>query len=359
MLPPSNILVLGGGIAGVAVALALSQELTPIVPDLKITIYELRDFPSTSGGAINLTPVAQRHLDQLGVIEELDKMGPEGGINVDGIQYFSVHNGRKMGCVDFAGKDGKGYGGYKGRRLMRICLQLAMLACVDKTPNVDIQFGKKVIGGVESEKGVTIFFEDGTKATGDLALGCDGVHSHTRTKFVDPDRPSKYTGISFIQTTMKADTIKSRIHFDSTAMNRSRRGALLTTFCDKNKDDIFVAALAEIDSEHLTKEAWRPQHDNWRPRWTPMRALRDDIHQRFGDSAIPCIREIIDKAPEWFLYPVYELQPGGKWFTERVLLLGDAAHAVRTHISQFLPFLLALSIERVQHTNLVPPDASS
>lgn len=331
ILPPSNILVLGGGIAGVAVALALSHELTPIVPDLKITIYELREFPSTSGGAINLTPVAQRHLDKLGVIEELDKMGPEGGIPVDGIQYFSVHSGRKMGCVDFAGKDGKGYGGFKGRRTMRICLQLAMLACVDKTPNVEILFGRKVIGGVESEKGVTIFFEDGSKATGDLALGCDGVHSHTRTKFVDADRPSKYTGISFIQTTMKADKIKSRIHFESTAINRSRRGALLTTFCDKNKEDIFIAALAEIDSEHLTKEAWRPQHDNWRPRWTPMKALRDDIHERFGDSVIPCVREIVEKAPEWFLYPVYELQPGGKWFTERVLLLGDAAHAVRTH----------------------------
>lgn len=329
MFPVSNVLVLGGGIAGIAAALAISNELTPLVPDLKITVFEIRDVPSTSGGAINLSPVAQRHLSQIGVLEELDKMGPEAGIGVDAIEIFSVHTGWKMGSIDFAGRSGKGYGGYKGRRVMRICLHLALLAAATKVPNIDIQFGKKVVGGAETEKGVTIQFADGTSATGDLALGCDGVHSNTRTKIVDPDRPSEYTGISFIQTTILANMLDSPVHFKATAMNRSRRGALLTTFCDENREEIFVAGLVEVDSGHLSSESWRTEGpESWRLRQTPLKALKDDINERFGGAAIPCVREIVQKASGWAIYPVYHVAPGGTWATERILLLGDAAHAM-------------------------------
>lgn len=329
MSAPSDIMVLGGGIAGIAVALALSQKLTPIVPDLKITIYELHDVPSTSGGAINLTPVAQRHLDQLGVLDELNRMGPEGGVIVDGIEYFSLRTAREMGSVDFAGKDKKGFGGYKGRRLMRITLMLAMLACVERTPNISVEYGKKVIGGLETNHGVTIFFADGTNVTGDIALGCDGVHSQTRTKFVDPSRPSHYTGISFVQSTVKADHIKSPIHFDATAMNQSRHGSVLTTYCDAKKDEIFIAALVEIDPDILTKLMWKREGSNWRPTMHSQKVLRQEMRRRFGDSAIPCVNEMVDYVSEWMLYPVYEVEPNGKWFTDRVLLIGDAAHAVR------------------------------
>ncbi|KAK2806472.1 hypothetical protein FQN50_005890 [Emmonsiellopsis sp. PD_5] len=328
-MPTSTILILGGGIAGHAVALALSKTLTPLVPDLKIIIYELRDVPSTSGGAINLTPVAQRHLDRLGVLDELDKLGPAGGIDVDAIEIFSANSGRKMGAVDFAGKDGKGYGGYKGRRMMRICLQLAMIAALEKTPNVELVYGKKVVGGIETEKRVTIYFDDGTFAKGDLALGCDGVHSATRTKIVDPGRRSEYTGISFIQATIKASIIESPKHFGQTGLNRSRRGALMTTYCDANKEDLFVAALAEVEEDRITTEICKYQAtDSWKTKNTAIMILREDIQNRFGDSSIPCIKEIADKCWDWFLYPVYQLSPGGKWCTERIMLLGDAAHAM-------------------------------
>lgn len=234
--------------------------------------------------------------------------------------------------MDFAGKGGQGYGGFKARRIMRITLHLALLAVAEKMPNVHLEFGKKVVGGTEWEKGVTIFFEDGTKAHGDLALGCDGVHSQIRTKIVDPERPSEYTGISFIQTTVKTDSLKSPVHFKATAMNRSRRGALLTTFFESNKEDIFVAALAEIDSHHIANGTWKGDEDRnftWRPKSTPMKRLRDDIYDRFAESSLPCIREIAQNATGWNLYPVYQLAPGGKWSSERILLLGDAAHAVR------------------------------
>ncbi|EFE39183.1 monooxygenase, putative [Trichophyton verrucosum HKI 0517] len=329
MGPPRNILVLGGGIAGIAAALALSRELSQKVPDLKITIFELHNVPSTSGGAINLNPAAQRHLDHLGVLEELDKMGADGGVEVKAVELFSIHSGRRLGRVDFAGKDGKGYGGYKARRVMRISLHLAMLAAAEKTCNIEVKFGKKVIDGIESGETVTIFFEDGSSAVGDLALGCDGVHSPTRMRLVDPSTLSEYTGVCFIQTTIKADRITAPIHFETTAMNRARQGGLLTTYSHSTKEDIFVAALAEVDAAEISGDSGpRSRNPNRQHRRTTSERLRDEICGRFGDCAIPCVREIIEKSTNWALYPVYHLPPDRKWHTERTLLLGDAAHAM-------------------------------
>lgn len=325
--PPHHIIVAGGGIAGIACALALSRELAPYVPDLKITIFERHDILSTSGGAINLTPVAQRHLAQLGVLEELDRMGPEGGAEVDAIELYSMRSGRSIGSIDFVDHQGNGYGGYKGRRVMRIVLSMAMLTVVERTPNVHIEFGKKVIGGEEIDGKAVLHFQDGTEAVGDLVVGCDGVHSAVRTRWIDPDTPSQYTGMSFLQASIPSKDISSPIHFCSSALNISRHGSMLTSFCDRDREQIFAAAIVQFCEEDLSYYRLEAGQD-WATQHRIRTALRNEMHDRFGKSSIPCIREMVNSQADWMLYPVYQVRPGGRWCANRVILLGDAAHAV-------------------------------
>lgn len=47
--------------------------------------------------------------------------------------------------------------------------------------------------------------------------------------------------------------------------------------------------------------------------------------ERFGESQIGCVKTLIEKAQDFFLWPVYTLSKDGKWHTERCMLLGDAA----------------------------------
>ncbi|BDD57687.1 hypothetical protein MAP00_003033 [Monascus purpureus] len=326
-MPPRRILIVGAGIAGISCALALSRELTPFVPDLQITVFERHDILSTSGGAINLTPVAQRHLSQLRVLEELDKMGTEAGVDVDAIEMFSSRTGRQIGAVDFTDSHGNGFGGFKGRRVMRIVLSVAMLAVVERTKNINMVFGKKLVGGDETEDEVTLRFDDGTTATGDLVVGCDGVHSATRSKIVDPGRTSEYTGISFLQTTIRADQITAPIHFRTTAMNISRHGSLLTSYCDRECEQIFVAAIVQFDEPAVLQHRIEPGQD-WKTQYRIKTALQQEARRRFGRAGIPCIRELMTKGEDWMLYPVYQVRPGGRWSTNRIILLGDAAHAM-------------------------------
>ncbi|PLB43266.1 salicylate hydroxylase [Aspergillus steynii IBT 23096] len=327
IMAPRNIVIVGAGIAGIACALSLSKELTPFVPDLQITIFERHDILSTSGGAINLTPVAQRHLDQLGVLAELDRLGAEGGSDVDAIEIFSSRSGRQLGSIDFIDHGGNGFGGYKGRRVMRIILSVAMLAMVERTKNVNVVFGKKLVRGEESEDKATLHFSDGSSATADLVLGCDGVHSATRQQWIDPASTSEYTGISFVQSVIDTESVNAPIHFRSTAMNISRHGSLITSYCDREHEQIFLAAIVQVNEDLLAHYRLEPGQDI-RKQTAIKRALRDEMKHRFGKSAVPCIREMASKSADWMLYPVYQVKPGSKWHTDRVMLLGDAAHAM-------------------------------
>ncbi|KAL2817114.1 hypothetical protein BJX63DRAFT_419690 [Aspergillus granulosus] len=398
-----QVLIVGAGIAGIASALALAHELKPHEPNLQITIFERHEVLSTSGGAINLTPVAQRHLDRLGVLTELDRQGDDGGADVDAIELFSSRSGRSLGSIDFTDGNGNGVDGYKGRRVMRIVLSLAMLAVVERHPNIRIVYGKKLAHVSESTNGeTTLHFEDNTSATGDLVLGCDGVHSALRTSYVDPSRPSEYTGLSFLQTTidtpppppsqsrsarnstsrpstgnstngsahsysirslrktpsfsthtastpnLSADPSSiplSTMHsppFRTTGLALSRHGDLLGSYCDRSHSTLFLAAIVQINESLLSRyridtslsasspsQYLTPPHvDETRRRLAIQAALQGEIHTRFGHAGHPWIRDVANLKTNWMLYPVYQVRPGGRWSRGKVILLGDAAHAM-------------------------------
>jgi len=102
-----QILILGGGVAGLTTALALtkfaSASLCPT-----ITIFEIRSEPGTVGGAINLTPNALRLLDYLGVLPIIKQR--RYGIIVNAVEVFSIYHLRKLAESSFRGPKNEGIG---------------------------------------------------------------------------------------------------------------------------------------------------------------------------------------------------------------------------------------------------------
>lgn len=220
---------------------------------------------------------------------------------------------------------------------MRIILSVAMLAMVERTKNVNVVFGKKLVRGEESDDKATLHFSDGTSANADLVLGCDGVHSATRQQWIAPDSPSEYTGISFVQSVIDTESVNAPIHFRSTAMNISRHGSLITSYVDREHEQIFLAAIVQVNEDLLSHYRMEAGQDP-RKQAAIKRALRDEMKHRFGKSSVPCIREMTSKSADWMLYPVYQVKPGSRWHTNRAILLGDAAHAVSLPLPvNFLP----------------------
>jgi len=312
-----DIIILGGGIAGLTTALALTKY-APKGQVPRIRIYEIRPVPATIGGAVNLTPNALRLLDDLGalpIIRERDY-----GRTIDYLEVFDVYSTR-LATSDFSGPDGKGIGNppYKALRITRGDALKGVLAAVEQQENISLTCGKRTVDIKETPENVTLTFEDGESVSADLLMGCDGIHSVTRLKHVDPERKASYSGLcnAFGFAPVEPDF---PVHFECTAINFARRGMLLTSYHNSQKNSVYVGALMQLPELE--------SRDGWKAAGADAKKIRADIMDRFGDAKIPSIKPLIEKTEDFFLWPVFTLSKHGKWSTERVMLLGDAAHAM-------------------------------
>ncbi|KAI9692818.1 MAG: hypothetical protein M1822_004812 [Bathelium mastoideum] len=357
---PLDILILGGGIAGVISALALTK-FAPQDAIPRIQIFEIRPEPGTQGGGVNITPNALRLLDHLGALEIMKERGY--GVTVDAIEVFDVYSG-KLAESTFRGPDGQGMGNpphkvsrpvfvhsypkdpslttphLQALRIARGEILKAGLAVAETMPNISFTCNKRTTHISETADAVSLTFDDGTSATGDLLLGCDGIHSITRLMHVEPDRVATYSGCCAVfgyapypsSTATVADDDKAQaeaaaldssdapLFFDVSAISFARRGMLLTSFHGPARDSMYVGALMQ--------QAEIASRDGWKAARADEAAVRDDLRARFAGAREPLITRLIERTSDFYLWPVFNLSKHGRWSTGRTMLVGDSAHAM-------------------------------
>jgi salicylate hydroxylase len=320
---PLEILILGGGIAGLTTALSLTK-FAPSASPPHITIYEIRPEPATIGGAVNLTPNALRLLSHLGALQEI--RANNYGAECLAVEVFDLYTNKKIAESSFRGPDGKGLGEppFTALRITRGEALKGVLAAIEKHSNIQLICGKKTVDINETDSSVTLRFEDGEQATGDILIGCDGIHSAARLKHVEPERKSMYSGIcnafGFAPRRRDSSGEFEATHFDVSGMNFGRRGILLTSFHDTEKESIYVGALMQVPEI--------ASRDGWKAAGKDADRTRKEMRERYAGAANPLIEHVVDDAEDLFLWPVFTLSKGGKWATERVMLIGDSAHAM-------------------------------
>jgi salicylate hydroxylase len=322
---PLNILILGGGIAGLTTALSLTKFAPSTSPPPSITIYEIRPEPATIGGAVNLTPNALRLLSHLGALDEI--RASHYGAECLAVEVFDLYTNKKIAESSFRGPHGNGLGepAFTALRITRGEALKGVLAAIEKHDNIQLVCGKKTVSIEEDDIGVELQFEDGETVRGDILIGCDGIHSVARLKHVEPERKSMYSGIcnAFGFAPRRRDPTTGEFeetHFEVSGMNFGRRGMLLTSYFDEKKEEIYVGALMQVPEI--------ASRDGWKAAGKDADKTRKDMLERYSGAANPLIEQVIQDAEDLYLWPVFTLSKGGKWATDRVMLLGDSAHAM-------------------------------
>lgn len=288
-------LVIGGGIAGCAAAIGLQQA------GLSATVYEAHPSAAADAGAfLTLADSGAQALEQLGCTAAVAAVStPLLGMRV-----------RAGDGTEVAARPLPGY-----RYLTRANLCRALQQEVRRR-GIPVVHGKRLSAveqrpdrsertGGEHRHGVTAHFADGTTAAGDLLIGADGLHSVVRTALDPAAPPPRYVGqqvfygySSGVELPDPADHIQFV------------RGAAAFGYIPTGTGEVWW--FARVDGAELTAEELVDSHK------AQLGALL---------AADPVPATVVAAATSVLVTNAYDLPDVATWRSDRVLIVGDAAHA--------------------------------
>ncbi len=304
-----DIAIIGGGIGGLTLALALQQR------GLTCRVYEAAPEVKELGVGITLLPHAMRELTALGLGETLARQGIENRescfFNRFGQLIYSEPRGRTAGYPVPE----------VGIHRARVHLTL-WRAAVERLGADRVLTDHQCVGLDQSDRRVTLRFH--ATSTGgargpvaaDVAIACDGVNSTVRRQFYPRDALS-FGGINTWRGVTRARPFL-------TGRSYVRVGSI-------QRGNLVIYPIADdVDGEgrqliNWTAQVSQPGYE--RNDWNKPGRLEDflPIYTGWNFDWLD-IPDLLRRSDVIFEYPMVDKDPIDRWTFGRVTLLGDAAH---------------------------------
>lgn len=298
----TRIAVVGGGLAGLAVAGFLQRD------GFAVTVYEQTEAFSRIGAGIILSANASRVLQGLGVGDALHAHG----IQPDAYVSRAWDSGETMFELrvtdDFNARYGAPYLNIH-RADLHVLLQQPL------APNT-IRFGHHLTGLGPSGEGVRLSFQNGASAEADIVLGADGIRSRVRAAMLGPDEP-RFFGRVAPRAVFPASRIPPPAMRDCTKWWGEDRH-ILTYFMTARRDEVYAMGTVPAES--------------WDMERTVMPGTRDDFLAAFAHFHHDLTR-ILEVAENVTIWPLLDRARDDRWSESPVALMGDACHAMRPYMA--------------------------
>lgn len=296
-----RVLVVGGGPAGLTAATALRER------GIESEIVEVNDELRPLGSGLTMMGPTLRALHQVDVVA-LEQCIAQGSGHPGMI--FGNSDGetlQRMVLPQVAGGDFPGGFGITRPVFWGILAEMA------KKAGAPIRLNTTATSITPGDRQVNVRLSDGSEATYDLVIGADGIHSAVR-ELIFPDAPRPYFNG---QTVWRAMIPRPPDIGDDMGMYygpRSKAG------CNPVSDTQAYVFLVENASRSP-----RPPRERW------PELMREQLSEYGG--VIGWARERMTDPAQIDCRPLQVFLMPAPWYRDRVLLIGDAAHATTPHLA--------------------------
>lgn len=291
---PLPVLVVGGGIGGMAAALAIARRGRPVrVVERDVVFREL-------GAGIQLSANATRVLAELDVLPAVRRRS----VLPHDIVMLDAESGQRLTALRL----GAGYRAHFGHPYLVVhrgdLLDALLRRCRD-TRSISLETGREVRAVVSHDEHAEVEFADGERCRAVAVVGADGVRSTVRRSVTDA-RPAATGFVTYRGTVPVTSDVPAAVRV-WIAPDRH-----LVSYPISSGHVHNIAAVFRADG-----------HGNG----------PDALDLAFANSC-PQVRDAVALVSRDRHWDVCELDPLPRWGHGRVTLLGDAAHAMVQYLAQ-------------------------
>jgi salicylate hydroxylase len=298
-------LIAGGGIGGLAVAIALARH------GMTCEILERSQFAEETGAGIQLGPNATRALRALGA---LDAIGAS-AFKPDSIVIHDGVTGRKLTAMPLGAAAEERYGA-PYLTLRRADLHAGLRTALASETGAALRTGFDVSAIDTQGGGVVARAADGSEAKGACLIGADGLWSALRAR-IGPGASLRFAGATAWRTQIPRATLPARFAEPVVGLWIGPR-AHLVHYPVGGGADLNVVAVTVGGSG---RQGWSQPGD--------AASLLASFAPWTNEA-----KALLQRADAWRGWSLYRLAGLERWSAGPLTLLGDAAHPVLPYLAQ-------------------------
>ena len=299
------VLIAGGGIGGLATALALARHGIPS------KILERRDGFAEEGAGIQIGPHGMRVLASLGI----DGVVRESAAEPDSIRVMNARSGHEVTALPLGSWIARRHGA-PYCTLHRQALHSALVSRATADPRIAIVTNTDVADAASTYAGVTVTTANGPTLSGAALIGADGLWSSLRTKLFD-GTPPRFCGKCAYRSVVPGEAVPQSLRRNVVYI-WLEAGAHVVHYPVRGGKEL---ALVAIFQEPARFDAWNTQ------------ASGPEVHARTGTLAKP-LQDLLRSASSWRKWSLFEGPVPTHYAKGGIALLGDAAHPVLPFLAQ-------------------------
>lgn len=299
------LLIVGGGIGGLAAALGLAN--------IGRTVHVLEKAPEFSeiGAGLQLAPNASRMLDRLGVLKELHRHA----VFPERLVWMDALSGERITALDLGRKFQETYG-YPYIVMHRHDLLDTLLAACRASPRITLETKKDVVAVEDLGDGARARCADGSVYECDTLIGADGLWSPTRKLVHDDGEPVCAQYVAY-RGTIPMQEMSEHVGLDNVVIWTGPEMHLVQ----------YPVRRAELYNQVAVfrSHRYRPDSEDW--------GTVEELDQHFSPTCayVRGALRLIKRNRRW---PMYDRAPIATWTRNRIALLGDAAHPMLQYVAQ-------------------------